>query len=97
MAHRVNGAGSSPPLAALADRVQHAEHLQPAAEPERGRARAVDAGQDQRHAPRHLRFRADPLGGCSSRSRQQQGQKRRLSKLPDSIDAVFVLCCTLLL
>lgn len=63
------------------DRVQHAEHLQLAAEPERGRAGAIHAGQDERYAPGHLRLRADPIGRCLARPRQQQGVRAFLSAL----------------
>lgn len=59
--------------AVFADRVQHAEYLQPPAEPERGRACPVHAGEDERHASRHLCIRVDPIGGCLARPREQQG------------------------
>lgn len=77
--HTRTNAGTKTPPAALAlalartDRVQHAEHLQPAAKPQRGRAREVDAGQDQRHAPGYLRVGPDPIGRRPARPRQQQG------------------------
>ncbi|KAJ8558883.1 hypothetical protein ON010_g8566 [Phytophthora cinnamomi] len=49
--------GGRPPAAQPPDHLQHADHLQPAAQPQRGRARALHVHEDQRHA-----FQSEEVG-----------------------------------